>query len=200
MDQQSRETKGEPGFMDIFRSLDELRSSLEARGLPPHLVILSGRTTRLKFIKELAAARLRMPWHRVRTLQDLLPPSLKIPDHENLDKLAVVRGAQLFCMGDDIRFLSVPQEQVFHRFIGLVTECPEGWEMNPKKILARPGEQTGRSIKLDVEPGVIQIGHAFRENGRAELLATIANTDEGGATAQGDARTARRPYRADGGA
>ncbi len=47
MDRQSPETEGEPGFMDIFLYLGDLRSSLADRDQLPHLTILSGRSTRL---------------------------------------------------------------------------------------------------------------------------------------------------------
>ncbi|MCA8974184.1 MAG: hypothetical protein KDC98_05650, partial [Planctomycetes bacterium] len=51
----SPETNGEPGFDDIFVYLGELRRSLALKGREPHCVILSGRTTRLRFLKEMAA-------------------------------------------------------------------------------------------------------------------------------------------------
>ena len=175
MDQQSRETEGEPGFMDIFHYLGDLRSSLAERGHLPHLTILSGRSTRLKFIQDLAARHLKMPPHRIRTLKEVLPESLKIPDYENLDKLAVVRGAQRFRFGDDIRFISLPEEPVFKRFIGIVRDAPRGLELNPKMILARPGDSSPRTVTLDI-PRDVRIGNAFRENSPAEVLATFSNT------------------------
>ena len=72
-DRQSLETNGEPGFMDVFLYLQELRYSLRSKGRDPHLVILSGRSTRLPFVRRMAADALGMPPHRVRTLADLLP-------------------------------------------------------------------------------------------------------------------------------
>jgi hypothetical protein len=176
MDQQSRETEGEPGFMDIFHYLGDLRSSLADRGQLPHLTILSGRSTRLEFIRDLAAVHLKMPPHRIRTLKQILPESLKIPDYENLDKLAVVRGAQRFRFGDDIRFITLPEEPVFKRFIGTVRDCPNGLELNPAMILARPGDSRPRTITLDIGPRDVRIGNAFRENSPAEVLATFSNT------------------------
>jgi hypothetical protein len=174
-DQQSRETEGEPGFMDIFHYLEDLRSSLQERGRLPNMTILSGRSSRLPFIQDLAALHLGMPPHRIRTLDNLLPESLKGPDHENLDKLAVVRGAQRFRFGDHIRFVSLPDEPVFHRFIGTVRETPRGLDLNT--ILASPGDSRPRTITLDIEPlRDVRIGHAFRRNSLAEVIATFSNT------------------------
>ena len=174
-DQQSRETEGEPGFMDIFHYLEDLRTSLEARGHLPNMTILSGRSTRLPFIQDLTALHLRMPPHRIRTLEHLLPDSLKGPDHENLDKLAVVRGAQRFRFGDHIRFVSLPDEPVFNRFIGTVRETPRGLDLNT--ILVSPGDSRPRTITLEIEPlRDVRLGHAFRRNSLAEVMATISNT------------------------
>jgi len=51
-------TNGEPGFMDIFSYLGDMKDSLIARNLQPHLILLSGRTTRLPFIKRMTAKHL----------------------------------------------------------------------------------------------------------------------------------------------
>lgn len=173
-DRQSLETNGEPGFMDIFLYLEELRWSLKSSGRDPHMVVLSGRSTRLPFIKRLAAKSLGFPHHRVRTLHEILPDSLKLHGFKNMDKLAVVCGAQRFRFGDHIRFTSLPDAQIFNRYIGTVRETPTGLKLN--KVLIRPGESSPRTITIEVEPlKVVRIGHAFREEGQAQVMATLAN-------------------------
>ncbi|MEW6741939.1 MAG: hypothetical protein AB1486_04190 [Planctomycetota bacterium] len=173
-DRQSMETNGEPGFMDIFLYLRELRWSLEAKKRAPHLVVLSGRSTRLPCIKELVAAHLGMPWHRIRTLHELLPDSLKTLGHENMDKLAVVCGAQRFRFGDHIRFVSLPEEPIFNRTIGTVRETPTGLKLN--KVFIKPGDSKPRSITVAVEPSRdVRIGHSFREDGMAQVIANVSN-------------------------
>src|SRR5690606_6638965 len=92
LDRQSLETNGEPGFMDVFLYLEELRDSLAQSHRSPHAVVLSGRTTRLSFIEQMTAHALRLPLHRVRTLRQILPDALRVHGHHNMDKLAVVCG------------------------------------------------------------------------------------------------------------
>ena len=170
----SLETNGEPGFQDIFVYLAELRRSLAAKGREPHVVILSGRTTRLGFLEELTAKSLRLPLHRVRTLSEILPPSLRRNGHMNLDKLAVVFGAQRFRFGDHIRFSALPEEAIFNRYIGTVRESRSGLRLN--KVLIQPGDSTPRSITVRVEPARdVRIGHAFRESGSAQVIANLSN-------------------------
>jgi hypothetical protein len=100
-DRQSMKSRGKPGFMDIFFDLEELARSLKEKGESPHLVLPSGRTSRLPFLHELAMQHLGLPAHRVRTLDTLLPASLRGPDHDNIDKLAVVHGVHRFRFGRD---------------------------------------------------------------------------------------------------
>jgi hypothetical protein len=176
-DRQCLETNGEPGFADIFLYLEELRDSLAHKGRDPHMVILSGRSTRLPFIKRLCGRTLRLPPHRIRTLDDLLPDALKLNGYENMDKLAVVCGAQRFRFGDHIRFAALPDAPIFNRFIGTVRETPTGLKLN--KVLIRPGDARPQSISLAVEPGRdLRIGHAFREDGSAQVVANLSNNSQ----------------------
>ncbi len=170
----SLETNGEPGFQDIFVYLGELRRSLAAKGRDPHVVILSGRTTRLGLLRTLAAKSLRLPLHRVRTLDGILPDSLRRNGQLSLDKLAVVFGAQRFRFGDHIRFIALPEEAIFNRYIGTVRESRTGLRLN--RILIEPGDSTPRSIRVTVEPARdVRIGHAFRNNGSAQVIANLSN-------------------------
>lgn len=172
----SLETNGEPGFQDIFHYLGELRRSLASKGREPHLVVLSGRTTRLPFLKEMAARALRLPHHRLRTLPEILPDALRRNNGQsNLDKLAVVFGAQRFRHGDHIRFASLPEEAIFNRYIGTVRESRTGLRLN--QILIRPGDSRPFSIHVQIEPARdVRIGHAFREEGSAQVIANLSNT------------------------
>ncbi|MBK8974998.1 MAG: hypothetical protein IPM29_03660 [Planctomycetes bacterium] len=170
----SPETNGEPGFQDVFVYLAELRRSLAEKGREPHCVILSGRTTRLGFLRELAAKSLKLPVHRVRTLGDILPRSAQRHGERNLDKLAVVFGAQRFRFGDHIRFQALPGEAIFNRFIGTVRESRTGLRLN--QIMIRPGDGTPKTISVRIEPARdVRIGHAFREKGSAQVIANLSN-------------------------
>ena len=170
----SPETNGEPGFEDIFVYLAELRRSLAAKGREPHCVILSGRTTRLGFLRDRAARAVKLPVHRVRTLEQILPGNLRRNGDKNLDKLAVVFGAQRFRFGDHIRFSAVPGEAIFNRFIGTVRESRTGLRLN--NVMIRPGDGAPKSIRVRVEPARdVRIGHAFRENGSAQVIASLSN-------------------------
>jgi hypothetical protein len=176
-DRQSAETHSEPGFMDIFFYLEELMQHLRADHREPHLVILSGRSTRLPFIKEMIVKALRLPPHRIRTLGQLPPASLRTQGAENLDKLAVVHGAQRFRFGDHIRFEVLPDEPVFNRHIGTVRETHAGLRLN--KIFLQPGDSRPRTLTVTVEPGRdMRIGHAFRKDGMAEVIATLSNNSQ----------------------
>lgn len=173
----SVKTNGEPGFMDIFFYLQEMKHSLSARHCLPHIVLLSGRTTRLPFIKQMTAQHLGIPLHRVRTLDELLPTSLKGPDHENMDKLAVVCGAHRLRYGDPIRFVPLPEEPIFKRFIGTVASTPAGG-LRINKVLVKPGDSQPATCGVRVPGGGnLLIGHSFRESGdRAEVMATLSNS------------------------
>jgi hypothetical protein len=175
-DRQSMKSRGKPGFMDIFFDLEELARSLKETRESPHLVLLSGRTTRLPFLRELAMKHLGLPAHRVRTLDTLLPASLHGPDHANIDKLAVVHGAHRIRFGHPIRFIPHAEEPVFRRYVGILQQTPMGLRLH--QVLARPGAAQPQTCPLRVGPGaVILIGHAFRvDSNRAEVIATVENT------------------------
>ncbi|RJP28562.1 MAG: hypothetical protein C4527_11540 [Candidatus Omnitrophota bacterium] len=179
-DTQAIETNGEPGFMDIFLFLRDLGQTLKANGRPPHLAVLSGRTTRLPIIQKLAVEALDMPYHRVRTLQQLLPLTIHRPGHENPDKISVVAGAHRFRFGDNIRFIPLPGEKVFNRHIGSVRETPDGLKLN--QVFANPGDSIPISVtSLKIAPlKDLRIGHSFRKDGLAQVIAVLSNptTDE----------------------
>ncbi|MDW8267145.1 MAG: hypothetical protein RMJ52_17630 [Gemmataceae bacterium] len=176
-DQASVKTRGEPGFMDIFNHLAELRESLVLHNQMPHLVILSGRTSRLPFLKEMTARHLQLPMHRVRTLTELLPEALKGPDHADMDKLAVVFGAHRVRFGDPIHFVQRPEESKFRRFVGFVAETMSGLRLN--RILAEPGESWPKTVQARLPASsTVLIGHSFRrESNRAEVIAILTNYD-----------------------
>ena len=169
-------TNGEPGFMDIFSYLGDMKDSLIARSLQPHLILLSGRTTRLPFIKVMTANHLGVPLHRVRTLADLLPDSLKGPDHANMDKLAVVCGAHRMRFGDPIRFTPLPEEPIFKRYIGTIAGTPTGGS-RINRVLVEPGDTQPATCGLRIPAsGNLLVGHSFRDGGdRAEVIATLTN-------------------------
>lgn len=179
-DRQGPKTQGVPGFMDIFEYLRGLNDSLRIRNKQPHLVILSGRTTRLPFIKSQSARNLQLPLHRVVTMAELMPDSLKGLDAANMDKLAVVYGAHLIRNGYPVRFTpQEPRELVFRRILGTVVQTPVGLKLN--KILAQPGEEIpmgGKKVPIRIGRGAsVLIGHAFRQDGGVEVLATLSNHD-----------------------
>ena len=176
-DRQSMRTKGEPGLMDIFYDLKDLGVSLRATGQLPHLVVLSGRTTRLPFFKTMVMEALNLPAHRVRPVGELLPTEFRGPHHDNIDKLSVVFGAHRLKFGHPIRFIPHPEAPVFRRNIGLVQQTPQGMRLSP--VLVRSGSATNQTRKVPLIPGaVLLIGHAFREDSnRAEVIASIENTN-----------------------
>ena len=173
-DYASDKTHGEPGFMDVFLYLKDLRKSLDEAAIP-HLVILSGRTTRLPFIKQMTAHAVGLPLHRVRLLAELLPDSLKSPGHENDDKLAVVHGAHRLRFGNPIRFFPQPEEPVFKRYLGTLVATHGGMELNA--VLVHRGQKQPASATVRVPPNhILQLGNAFREKGaRSQLMASLVN-------------------------
>ncbi len=175
-DRQSMKTRGEPGLMDVFFDLQELGKVLRANGQFPHLVLISGRTTRLPFFKELTMRYLGLPAHRVRAIADVMPHSLSGVDHENIDKLAVVHGAHRFKFGYPIRFTHHADEPVFRRYIGVLTPDASGWRLG-NRVFVCPGDSQPRTCPLRLSPNSnIQIGHAFRRDGaRAEVIASVEN-------------------------
>ncbi|MDB6173178.1 MAG: hypothetical protein JWL59_2489 [Chthoniobacteraceae bacterium] len=173
-DHQCSESNNEPGFMDIFFYLHDLACSLEEKSARPHLIVLSGRTTRLPFLRALTAEHLHVPPHHVRTLSDVWPSSLTLVKHNNMDKLAVVLGAQRFRFGDNIRFHSLPDKPIFNRFIGTVMETPQGLKL--QEVYIRPGDSHPLTLSFQIDPHrTIRIGHAFREEGLVQIIATIEN-------------------------
>jgi hypothetical protein len=175
-DQASMRTRGEPGFMDIFFQLEGLRESLSGRRQLPHLVILSGRTTRLPLIREMTAEYLRMPLHRVRMVGELLPVSVRGPDHADMDKLAVVHGAHRVRFGDPIRFHPLEETNSFRRYVGVLTETPSGFRVS--RVLAAPGDSHPKTVAVQVGPrATVLLGHSFRQSGGvAEVSAVLTNS------------------------
>jgi len=182
-DRQSEKTKGEPGFMDIFLFLKELKLNLDQRKRSPHSVVLSGRTTRLPIIKKLTMEYLNMPPHKIRNLKDFLPISNnqiisnKNIDYENADKISVVRGAHRFRFGDNVRFIPLPEKKIFNRYIGTIFETPDGLKLNRNKIFCKPSDISPKTATdIDIQPGSdLRIGHCFREEGIAEIIAVLSN-------------------------
>jgi len=108
-------------------------------------------------------------------LPEILPDTLRRNGQTNLDKLAVVFGAQRFRFGDHIRFAALPDEAIFNRYIGTVRETRTGLRLN--QVMIEPGDSTPRSIQVRVEPARdVRIGHAFREDGSAQVIANLSNT------------------------
>lgn len=176
-DRQSPASSGVPGFMDIFLFLRDLRRNLEQRERIPHMAVLSGRTSRLPLIQKLAAEHLEMPLHRVRRLEELIPVSAKHNGRQNEDKLSVVLGAHRFRFGDNIRFIPLPEEQIFNRYIGLIKETPDGLRLH--QVFTRPGETPPCSVSVEVYPATdVRIGHCFREDGIAEVIAVLSNASK----------------------
>lgn len=176
-DRQTMESRGEPGFMDIFFDLEELQRGLVKTGQQAHLVLLSGRTSRLPFFRQLTAKHLGLPLHRVRLLQELLPPSMHNADTANIDKLAVVHGAHRFKFGHPIRFMALPEEPTFKRFLGVIQQTPMGMRLGQGQILIRPGEQHKQTRTIRMAPTAsMLLGHGFREDSnRVEAIATLSN-------------------------
>jgi len=177
-DRQSMESRGEPGFMDIFFDLEELQRSMAGSHCQPHLVLLSGRTTRLPFFRAMVARHLKLPLHRVRTMQDLLPPALHDGDTANADKFGVVQGAHRFRFGHPINFVPLPEEPKFKRHVGIIQQTPMGVRLVPGQVFIRPGDPHKQTRKIRVAPSAsVLLGHAFREETiRAEAIATLTNT------------------------
>ncbi len=173
-DRQSIETNGEPGFMDIFLFLKDLGNNLKQQRRLPHSVVLSGRTTRLPFFRKLAAESLDIPYHRIQTLRQMLPLTVNRPGHENPDKISVVAGAHRFRFGDNVRFIPLPTEQIFNRYVGSVKETPDGLMLN--SVYAEPGDSQPMTVTLEIYPSTdLRIGHCFRNEGIAEVIAVLSN-------------------------
>ena len=94
-----------------------------------------------------------------------------------MDKLAVVLGAQRFRFGDNIRFFSLPDKDIFNRFIGRVRE--EGRGLTLGEIYIKAGDSRPRTLTLQMDPHqTIRIGHAFRRDGLVQVLASVENRSE----------------------
>ena len=168
------QNRGEPGFMDIFYQMEQLSANLRATNRSPHQVVLSGRTTRLPFLKEMVAKHLQLPLHRIRLLSEFLPQSLQGPDADNMDKLAVVYGAHRFRFGNPIRFHPVPREPIFNRYLGTVSALAPGLRLN--RVLVEPGTAQPRDCTVRVLPNSsVLLGHAFSKDGPAEVMADLTN-------------------------
>ena len=175
-DRQTMESRGEPGFMDIFFDLEELQRGLVKTGQQAHLVLLSGRTSRLPFFRQLTAKHLGLPLHRVRLLQELLPPSMHNADTANIDKLAVVHGAPASSSG--IRFADgAPRGADLQAFPGRDPADAHGHALGQGQILIRPGEQHKQTRTIRMAPTAsMLLGHGYREDSnRVEAIATLSN-------------------------
>lgn len=177
LDRRSKTTGGEPGFMDIFVYLRELSAQCRRQRREIDLVILSGRTTRLPFLRRFAAEALGVPWHRIRTVGELLPDGLKAADHAEMDKLAVVYGGHLFKNGGPIRFSFSESTQVerFQRVIGIASETPSGMRIG--RVFVSPGDPAPRTITVKVPANrTLRIGQAFREDSDVDLVGVLQNS------------------------
>lgn len=173
-DRQSIETNGEPGFMDIFLFLKDLGDNLRKQHRMPHSVVLSGRTTRLPIFRKLTTEFLDLPYHRVRTLRQTLPLTINRPGHENPDKISVVTGAHRFRCGDNVRFIPLPSDNIFNRYLGSVRETPDGLMLNA--VFAEPGMAQPISVTVELYPSTdLRIGNCFRQEGIAEVIAVLSN-------------------------
>lgn len=177
LDRRSKITGGEPGFMDIFVYLGELAAQCRRQRREIDLVILSGRTTRLPFLRRFAAEALGVPWHRIRTVGELIPDGLKAADHAEMDKLAVVYGGHLFKNGGPIRFSFSESTQVerFNRVIGIASETPSGMRIG--RVFVSPGDPAPRTITVKVPANrTLRIGQAFREDSDVDLVGVLQNS------------------------
>ena len=91
-----------------------------------------------------------LPLHRIRTLAELLPDSLKGPEHANADKLAVVHGADRCRFGNPILFSTLPEEPVFKRYLGTVVATQGGMQLDA--VLVHRGQKRPASVTVSVPP------------------------------------------------
>jgi hypothetical protein len=119
---------------------------------------------------------MHLPSHRILTLDQITPPDLGGHHREpNLDKLAVVLGAQRFRFGNNIRFFQKPALKMFNRYIGTMIDTPAGSKLNPPTISIKPSDAAPRTITVKLHPGRdLKIGHAFREHGNAQAIANLS--------------------------
>ncbi|MDR1925572.1 MAG: virulence factor SrfB [Planctomycetaceae bacterium] len=178
-DLQSIKTQGEAGFMDIFVYVKELREYIETtNGMQPHQVIISGRTSKMPFIREFVIENLQIPSHRVRTLDEFWPEDLRRA-YSDISKTAVVLGAQRFRFDPSVRFEYQDSEPIFNHYIGTVALTVDGFQLNEKKIFVQPGDPCPASFCIEVPAhGNVIIGNTFRKGGLVEVLATISNNSD----------------------
>lgn len=168
---------GRAGFADILKRLGDMIRSLRHRNKTPHLVVLSGRTTRLKFIRDAVQQATDLPPHRVRTLAETLP--LTSRDYAEIEKLAVVLGAHRMRCGGNLTFTKVSPDQKFHQCVGFVEPTAHGPRLGKKAIICKPGESAPKTVKVTLPPRCNrQIGWSFDEDGTAEVIGTISSDHE----------------------
>jgi hypothetical protein len=84
----------------------------------------------------------------------------------------------VFAFGDNIRFFSLPDEQIFNRYIRTIMETPEGLKL--QEIHIHQGESRPRTVSLQIDSTrTIRLGPAFREDGLVQILATVENRSGG---------------------
>jgi hypothetical protein len=177
-DLQGIKTHGEMGFMDIFIYLKELREYLERENKrQPNQIILSGRTSKMPFIRQFVVESLKIPSHRVRTIDEFWHENIRTQTHTDISKMAVVLGAQRFRTGTNIRFGYKESEPVFNHYIGTVVNSIGGFQF--ATIFICPGDTRPASFAIDIpKRGNIMIGHCFRTNGQVEVLASISSKSD----------------------
>ncbi len=177
-DTQEIEPRGGAKFLDTFLYLRDLYESSARVGKQPHLVVLSGRTSRLPFIKKFALRYLPLPWHRVRTLKELLPfASWEPNEYENMDKVAVVKGAHCFGQTDRIRFFHKENlEESFSQYLGVMKNTFSGQKIHPQQVFIRPGDPKPQEFKLQIPAqSTISLGTSFEIEGPAFQIAQLTN-------------------------
>lgn len=177
-DVQGLKTFGEMGFMDVFVYLKELRDYLERENKrQPNQVVLSGRTSKMPFIREFVIDSLKIPSHRVRTIDEFWSENIRTQTHTDIAKMAVVLGAQRFRTGTNVRFGYKESEPIFNHYIGTIVNSIGGFQF--ATVLVYPGDIRPTSVTIDVpRRGNIMIGHSFRPNGQIEILANISSKSD----------------------
>lgn len=92
-----------------------------------------------------------------------------------VDKLAVLLGAQRIRFGSPIRFIPREEKPVFSRYIGVVQQLQGGFRFS--EVLVEPGDAHKRTVKVRVPAAAsILLVHAFRrESLRTEVIASLNN-------------------------
>jgi hypothetical protein len=177
-DLQGIKTQGEMGFMDIFVYLKELRDYLERENKRlPNQVILSGRTSKMPFIREFTIESLKIPSHRVRALDEFWLENMRSQTHTDISKMAVVLGVHRFRSATNIRFGYKESDPVFNHYIGKVISAIGGYQF--ATVFICPGTTRPASFTIDIpKRGNVMLGHSFRTNGQIEVLATIISKSD----------------------